>query len=209
MQHCCIKILPLFYQKKFIPKKSKIMQKSKLVFIGIVLLTILFSACEKTPIIPNPEEVITTLRYSLSPSNGGTPVVLTFQDLDGDGGNAPTVTSGVLDANQTYTGTLVLLNETVTPADSISVEVAEEDTEHQFFFESTVNGLTVQYNDMDSAGNPLGLSSTLTTTSVGAGTLKITLRHEPNKTASGVSGGDISNAGGETDIEVSFNIDVQ
>lgn len=185
------------------------MQKNTILFIGLLFFTILFSACEKTPVVPNDEEVITTLHYNLSPVGGGTSVLLTFQDLDGDGGNAPTVNSGVLESNKTYTGTLVLLNETVNPVDSISTEVAEEDLDHQFFFESTVGGLTVQYSDMDSAGNPLGLSSTLTTTSVGSGILKITLRHEPSKSATGVSTGDISNAGGETDIEVSFNIDVQ
>jgi hypothetical protein len=185
------------------------MQKNTILVIGILIFTILFSACKKTPVVPNTEEVITTLHYSLSPNGGGTPVLLTFQDLDGDGGNAPTITNGTLEANKTYTGTLVLLNETVSPSDSISVEVAEEDADHQFFFESTVGGLTVQYNDMDGNNNPLGLESTLTTTTVGTGTLKITLRHEPNKSATGVSAGDISNAGGETDIEVSFNIDVQ
>lgn len=185
------------------------MQKNNILFIGLVLFTILFSSCEKTPIIPNDEEVITTLRYSLSPSNGGTPVVLTFQDLDGDGGNAPTITDGALEANQTYTGTLTLLNEAADPAEDISIEVKEENLDHQFFFESTVGGLTVQYNDTDDDGNPLGLSSTLTTTAAGAGVLTITLRHEPNKLASGVNNGDISNAGGETDIEVNFNIDVQ
>jgi len=185
------------------------MQKNNILFIGLLLFTILFSSCDKTPIIPNEEEVITTLRYSLSPSNGGTDVVLTFQDLDGDGGNAPTITDGVLEANQTYTGTLVLLNETIDPAEDISIEVEEESLEHQFFFESSLNSVTVQYNDSDSDGNPLGLSSTLTTTSTGTGTLKITLRHEPNKSGTDVSDGDINNAGGETDIEVSFNIDVQ
>jgi hypothetical protein len=39
--------------------------------------------------------------------------------------------------------------------------------------------------------------------------LKITLRHEPNKKASGVVGGSITNAGGETDIEVSFDVEVK
>jgi hypothetical protein len=185
------------------------MQKNTILFIGLLIFTILFSACEKTPIIPNEEEVITTLHYNLSPIGGGTPVLLTFQDLDGDGGNAPTITSGTLELNKTYTGTIVLLNETINPVDSISLEVAEEDADHQFFFESTVGGLSVQYTDMDDDGNPLGLSNTLTTTTAGSGTLKITLRHEPNKFSTGVSAGDISNAGGETDIEVSFNIDVQ
>ncbi len=185
------------------------MQKNTILFIGLLIFTILFSACEKTPVVPNDEEVITTLQYSLSPVGGGTPVLLSFQDLDGDGGNAPVITNGTLEINKTYTGTIVLLNETVNPVDSISTEVAEEDADHQLFFESTVSGLSVQYTDMDGDGNPLGLSSTLTTTTAGAGTLKITLRHEPNKSATGVNTGDISNAGGETDIEVSFDIDVQ
>ena len=185
------------------------MKKSTLIFIGAAFFMILFSACEKTPIIPNEEEVITTLHYELTPNGGGATVLLTFQDLDGDGGNAPTITNGTLAANETYTGNLVLLNETTTTVDSISNEVLEEGTEHQFFFESTVNGLSVQYNDTDNNNNPLGLSSLLTTTTAGAGTLKITLRHEPNKQDTGVIGGDISNAGGETDIEVTFNIDVQ
>ncbi|MFT7376933.1 MAG: hypothetical protein ACI88Z_000758, partial [Sphingobacteriales bacterium] len=56
---------------------------------------------------------------------------------------------------------------------------------------------------------PLGLQTTITTTDVGNGTLTVILRHEPNKSASGVANGDISNAGGETDIEVTFNITVQ
>jgi hypothetical protein len=184
------------------------MQKSTILFTVLVFFTILFSACEKTPIIPNDEEVITTLSYTLSPIGGGTPVVLTFQDLDGDGGNPPTITEGVLDINTSYTGTLVFLNETVDPVDSISTEVAAENTTHQLFFESTSSGLTVQYNDTDDNGNPLGLSSILTTTLESSLILKITLRHEPNKLATGVSSGDISNAGGETDIEASFYINV-
>jgi len=185
------------------------MKNYKLMVLGVVSVAILFSACEKTPVIPNEEEVITTLRYSLTPNGGGTTVVLTFQDLDGDGGNAPVVTGGTLEANKTYTGDIILLNETESPADSISNEVLEEDLEHQLFFESSVSGLSVQYNDTDSAGKPLGLSTVLTTSTVGAGTLKITLRHEPNKSATGVATGDITNAGGETDIEVTFNVDVQ
>ena len=130
--------------------------------------------------------------------------------MDGDGGNAPVIINGVLDTSETYTGKIVLLNELETPADSISNEVMEEDLDHQFFFSSTVAGLTVQYSDMDSAGNPIGIASTLTTpTTPTNGTLSITLRHEPNKTATGVANGDISNAGGETDIEVTFDINVQ
>ena len=34
------------------------------------------------------------------------------------------------------------------------------------------------------------------------------LKHEPNKSAAGVAGGDVTNAGGETDAEMEFPITV-
>ena len=85
----------------------------------------------------------------------------------------------------------------------------EEDLEHQVFFSTSVSGMTISYNDMDDDGNPLGLSSIVNTSTADNGTLTIILRHEPAKDADGVSDGDITNAGGETDIEVTFNIDVE
>jgi len=136
-------------------------------------------------------------------------VTLSFEDLDGDGGAAPTITAGTLAANTTYTGTIVLLNESASPVDNITEEVEEEGVDHQFFFQSTVAGISVSYNDRDDNGNPIGLSNTLTTGDAASGAMTITLRHEPDKMATGVSGGDISNAGGETDIEVTFTIAVQ
>ena len=103
-----------------------------------------------------------------------------------------------------------LLNETESPAENVTTEIQEEALDHQFFFQSSISNLNIAYNDVDANGNPIGLSSTLSTDSVAAsGTITITLRHEPNKSANGVSGGDITNAGGETDIEVVFPIDVQ
>lgn len=168
----------------------------------------LFSSCgDDDPVIEDPEEVITTLNYTLS--SGGSTVVLSFLDLDGDGGNDPTITGGTLSANATYTGTMELLNESESPAEDVTEEIAEEDEEHQFFFQSSVSGLSVGYGDQDEDGNPIGLTSTITTGAAGSGTLTVTLRHEPNKSGDGVAGGDISNAGGETDIEVTFPIEVR
>ncbi len=186
------------------------MTKSKLLIVGLFILSIGFTSCKKKdPVIPNEQEVITTLKYTLTPNGGGDAVVLSFKDLDGDGGNAPIITGGTLEANKTYTGALVLLNEQESPADNITAEIQEENDMHQFFFQTNIAGLTVVYNDQDANGHPVGLKSTLTTTGAGNGTLKVTLRHEPNKSASGVPEGDITNAGGETDIEVTFNITVQ
>lgn len=185
------------------------MQKNILTMMVLLIGTFYFSSCVNDPQIPNEEEVITTLKYTLTPTNSGTPVVLTFQDLDGDGGTAPTISSGTLDSNTTYTGSLELLNEIEQPAEDITSEIQNEAEEHQFFFQSTVDGLTIAYDDQDTNNQPIGLASTVTTTNTGTGTLTIILRHEPNKTAQGVAQGDITEAGGETDIEVTFEVNVQ
>ena len=94
-------------------------------------------------------------------------------------------------------------------AGDITAEILEEDEDHQFFFKTNIAGLTVAYSDQDEDGNPVGLQSTATTTGTGNGTVTVILRHEPNKSATGVVNGDITNAGGETDIEVTFNVTVQ
>ncbi len=182
--------------------------------VMILLTAIFFASCsdddDSNPVIPNEEELITTLTYTLTPVGGGTVVELSFQDLDGDGGNNPVITGGTLTANTTYNASIVLLNETENPAENITEEVRREDEEHQFFFAvSDGLNLTVDYSDADENGNPLGLATTITTGDASTGNLTVTLRHEPDKSANGVSNGDITNAGGETDIEVQFNVTIQ
>lgn len=184
----------------------------KQVFLFSLLTFLLFAvtSCEKDdPEIENEEEVITTLIYTLTPQGGGTPVVFRFQDLDGDGGEAPILSNDTLVANSNYTGSLQLLNEQESPVENITEEVQEEGDEHQFFFESDLNNLTISYEDQDVNGNPVGLSTSIVTGDAESGTITITLRHEPNKSAAGVSNGDIANAGGETDIQVTFDVEVQ
>ena len=181
-----------------------------LTLIFVSLLSIMSCSDDpEDPIIENEEEVITTLTYTLTPSEGGSAVVLSYQDLDGDGANEPTITNGTLSAETTYSGSLTLLNETESPAESVTEEIEEEDADHQFFFVTTVSGLSVAYADTDDDGNPVGLASTLTTGSAGSGNLTVTLKHEPDKSASGVSDGVITNAGGETDISVTWTITVE
>jgi len=169
------------------------MKKVNLLF-SLLAISLLMASCEKEePEIPNEEELITTLNYTLTPD-----------------GTASVVTpGGELVANTTYTGAMELLNESESPVESITDEIREEDDEHQFFFQSTVDGLSVAYNDMDDDGNPLGLATTLTTGAAGSGSLTVILRHEPVKSADGVAEGDITNADGETDIEVVFPIEVK
>lgn len=181
----------------------------KIAFLLVASGVVLFNACKDDPTPPNEEELITTLTYTLTPAGGGTPVVLSFKDLDGDGGNAPVITGGTLTAGVTYNGELNLLNESESPSESITEEIEEEDEAHQFFFAATGITLTVTYDDADADGNPVGLKSKVVAGGAGSGTLKITLRHEPNKAGSGVKEGNIANAGGETDIEVDFPVTIQ
>jgi len=150
------------------------------------------------------EEVITTLNYTLT--NGDDVITLTFADLDGDGGEDGTTTvSGPLTAGTVYTGSIELLNETEDPAEDITEEIEEEAKEHEFFYSTTVSDISITKDDTDVDGNPLGLETTLTTVDAGSGSLTIILKHEPTKPNDGTS----ADAGGSTDIEVTFAIEVE
>ena len=183
------------------------MKKYILVFSTVIAMT-LTSCSNDDPEIINEEELITTLEVTLIPQGGGTTVTLVSRDLDGDGLNPQISISGPLQANTTYTGTTKVLNETDNPAENITLEVEEEGDEHQFFYTFSNSIATVTYTDQDKNGRPIGITFNLTTTSAGIGNLTVTLRHEPNKTAAGVVGGNITNAGGETDVEATFNLTV-
>jgi hypothetical protein len=172
-----------------------------------------FTSCKKDdPETPDhgddhEEELITTLIYTLTSANDT--AVFTFRDVDGDGGNPPEITEDSLLANTMYTGSVTLLNESETPAEDITEEIEEEAEEHQFFYQLSGTNVTIAYDDVDADGNPVGLLTTVQADSSGHNNLTVTLRHEPNKDAAGVSDGDITNAGGETDIEVMFHFHVK
>lgn len=178
-----------------------------------VIFTIVALSCKKkddpkpsNPHNTNEEELITTLKLILT--EDGTSNVSTFQfvDLDGAGGNAPTVDQIVLEAGKTYHGRIILLDQTKSPEDSISNEVGEEADAHQFFYTVSSANLTVSYTDFDTHGVPLGLYPDLVTGTAGTGTLKITLKHQPDqKPTSGTGDSSI----GETDVEVTFDVTIQ
>ncbi|HRD52124.1 MAG TPA: type 1 periplasmic binding fold superfamily protein [Flavobacteriales bacterium] len=153
----------------------------------------------------NEEELITTVKALFMHATTGDTVEFSWEDLDGDGGNAPVITGGTVQMGAAYAMRLLLLNESVTPSDTISNEVAQEAEAHQFFFSTTGGSLGWEgYLDADANGLPIGLLTQWSTGVPGTGNITIILRHEPSKSAAGVSAGDITNAGGETDIEVTI-----
>jgi hypothetical protein len=183
------------------------MKNLKLIAL-FVLPTLFSTSCSNDDAPVNEEEVITTVTTTLS--GGGQIITLTSRDLDGDGPNAPVVTvSGNLVAGRSYSGSTTFLNELENPAEDITREVEEEGADHQVFYQLPSSIGTVTYTDTDTNGRPIGLRFTLVAgTSGSTGTLTVTLRHLPNKTASGVSSGNITNAGGNTDAAVTFSLAV-
>ncbi|MFN8237123.1 MAG: hypothetical protein U0T77_03045 [Chitinophagales bacterium] len=180
----------------------------------ILLFIILFwgvSGCRKEPRTPAPEqELITTLRITFTDTTAPyTSYSFSFTDIDGEGGEPPVQDSILLPKNRTYNATLLLLDERDFPADTVTNEIIELGEEHQFFFMSSPAELlnSISYLDADKNGFPIGnafrcaTSNTLTN-----GSFRITLRHEPAKNAAGVASGDITNADGESDIEVEFPV---
>lgn len=150
----------------------------------------------------NEEELITTLRVTTIESGSGTTSTFTFRDPDGPGGAAPTLfDSIILNAGRNYSVTLQFLNESVSPADDITLEVEAEADDHQVYCTSTGASITTLNQNLDGIGLPLGTECTWNTGATGTGTIKITLKHKPGTKSAGDT---VSK--GETDVEVEFPV---
>ncbi len=182
--------------------------KNNLFKVAFLATAAVFISCEDDdPQAVNEEEVITTVEYKLvNSADPNDEVTFTSTDNDGEGPNAPVLNvSGPLTAGATYTGTVEFLNELETPVEDITEEVLEEADEHEVFYVVNTADVSIAKTDTDDDGNPLGLDTTVTVGTAGAGTLTVVLRHEPNKP----NDGSLTDAGGETDVEVTFSVTVQ
>lgn len=175
------------------------------VSIVFILLATAVISCSSDSITnppnPNEAELITTLIVNLTDSVTGASSSFEFDDPDGEGGNAPiTIDTIRMDNGRVYFCDIVLLNKSVTPADTISNEVEEEGDEHQFFF--TVLGLNtiIEYDDADVNGNPIGLKTIWRSGTTAAGAINIVLKHQPGTKAPAPGDPNV----GETDVAVDF-----
>lgn len=187
----------------------------------------LVTACDDEGHSHNEGEVITSVVLTFTPAGGGATITATFNDPDGDGGAAPTVDPISLARGVTYNTAVRFENRLETPAEDITLEVADESDEHQVFFTGTaVSGpasaqagaaLTHAYADTDVNGLPIGLASTFVAANAGSGTLVVTLRHLPPvnatavktaTTATTVRDSGFSAIGGENDANVTFQVTV-
>jgi len=195
-------------------KNIKNLQLKSTLFI-LVLVTAI--ACKKDngnvakPVNPNETELITTVKLIIAPtSNPLAKIYVSYRDLDGDGGNAPTIDTIRLDANTEYNVQVLVLDETKNPIDTTSKKIEQEKNIHQFFYSKigTYN-LTVTYLDFDDHNVPVGLNVTFNTTtgfSEKTNKLKVVLKHQPGLKPTTGSGDESL---GETDLEVYFPILIQ
>lgn len=191
---------------------NSLMNKFSALLLATLLLTTACNRGEEDPDGDNDGEVITTIVLKFTEAGTNNTLEFTWEDLDGPGGNAPVIDPIVLANDKTYNLSIELFDKTdPNDIEDITEEIEEEDDEHQFFFQGTAVGnlIRIQYADEDGDGNPVGLKNTVTTISTGSGTFIITLRHELNKNAAGVKDGNIANAGGDTDVEATFQLTVQ
>ncbi|MFM7176059.1 MAG: hypothetical protein ACKO0X_01400 [Bacteroidota bacterium] len=186
-------------------------QFKSLKLISIALMSIaLTSGCKKDDASPqnppdgNESELITTVKISFVDSAGIEPIKqFVFSDLDGDGGNPPSVFDTIrISSQRTYNVSILLLDESKSPADTISNEVLAEGDDHMFFFFHAGANIASSYEDLDVNGIGIGLQSKWVTGSLSSGTSRIVLKHQP-----GIKDGTF--APGETDVDIQFQSRVE
>lgn len=183
---------------------------------------VLTTACDDDddPKKEDTPELITQAKLTFTPVGGGSTVVVTATDPDGEGVQDISVDGPIsLDADKSYELSIALINGLADPSDAeynITAEVEEESDEHMFFFSWTNNVFAdpsgngnvdnrddaVNYNDEDANGLPLGLSTSWTTAAATAsGTFRVMLKHQPDlKNATSTS------STGESDLDIEFDI---
>ena len=185
--------------------------RTRYLYLALAFAATLAACDDDDPMLveENEEELITRTTVVLT---AGTDVVtFSLVDPDGDGGVDAVTTGGSLAAGTTYSYVATFLNETEDPAEDITEEVNAEDEEHQIFISFDGIDAAVTEQDEDDNGRPLGVTGRIRVAddASGSGTMNFTLVHEPNKEADGVADGDITNAGGETDVAAVFPVTIR
>lgn len=191
---------------------------------GALLFVSMFSACsDDDPEKEDVPELITKATLTFTPVGGGTAIVATATDPDGEGIQDLVIDGPInLATGTTYTLNIELINGLAAVGSDeydITAEVQGESDEHMFFFGWTNNVFSnpagngnidaradaVNYNDEDDNGQPLGLSTRWTTAeAAGSGTFQVILKHQPNLKST-----TSSSTTGETDLNLTFTITVE
>lgn len=147
------------------------------------------------------EELITTLLLRFDDSTSID--TFAFNDLDGLGGNAPSIDTIHLHANTIYNMKVYLWNNMDNPPVNITDEIEAEKDEHQFFYIiSSYLKMEGTYRDVDDNNLPVGLDNTIETFAPSTGEFTVVLKHQAEN-----KNGDYYN--GETDLEAKFYVIIE
>ncbi|HYG01450.1 MAG TPA: hypothetical protein VD927_03345 [Chryseosolibacter sp.] len=199
---------------------TKSLLSKSFLYVSTFTIALAFSGCDDDePMREDTPEMVTQI--ALTFSSAGEPLAFTATDPDGDGPEDIQIDAPILlQANTTYTLNIALINGLASPGEpgyDLTAEVEEEADEHIFFF-GWEGGLfaspsgdgnldnrddSVNYEDEDSSGLPLGLTTTWLTGNGGTGAFRLVLKHQPGlKTSSSGS------TTGETDVDITFQVTV-
>lgn len=184
--------------------------KNTILFILLLfVVTFFISGCENAHDHDHthPQEVITTVKINLiNVADSSDITIATWKDVDGDGGNPPVIDTLIVNSGKTYNGTLILLNESKTPAEDITAEIERLKNEHQFFYTplgGISNRISVIVKDFDTNNPPLPVGLKLdfqvSSGNNANGNLRILLSHYDKVPKS-------SNPGPETDIDIQIPV---
>lgn len=190
-----------------------------LILPSIFAVSLLIAGCSEDPEPENIPELITKATLTFSPT-GGTPVVVSASDPDGEGPQDLQIDGPIdLIKGTTYVLTIELINGLYNPGEEgydITEEVREEGDEHQFFFSwsdgsfSSPTGTgnigtsgSVNYSDEDDGGLPIGLTTSWTTaaTTTSGKSFRVVLKHQPDIKSTTSTSND-----GESDLDITFSL---
>jgi len=206
-------------------KIEKKMKTNAIKLLAVVLafasLPFLTGCKDDDPVKEDVPELITKATLTFTPTLG-MPIVVSAIDPDGEGIQNIEADGPInLQANKSYTLTITLINELAEPSEpeyNVTEEVEEEADEHMFFFSWTNNTFIdpsgngnidnraddVNYEDEDGNALPLGLETFWTTAAIASGNFRVVLKHQP-----GLKSATADSNTGETDLDITFTLDVQ
>ncbi|MEW7289649.1 type 1 periplasmic binding fold superfamily protein [Aquimarina sp. 2304DJ70-9] len=180
------------------------MKKGILKLLSIIFVVSMLTSCsddDDNPIVINEEETITTVKLSVTESG-----TTTVQEYEWTESSQDDVT---LKANTSYNIKIQFLDESnPNDVEDITEEVIAEKDEHFVFYQTTVSGLTFDNasdDTIDTNNIAINISTDWSAGDAATGVIKTFLIHEPTSK----TGNTRDDFGGETDIEVDFNVTVQ
>lgn len=178
----------------------------RVTIVGFTFIALLVGCKEKAPpVTPTEEEVITTVTITLTEVGTSAVTEFMWEDIDGDGSNPPNrIDTFRIKKGAEYTGAIRIENRAITPAEDYTEEIRRLGTQHQFFFATADELVTILPTDLDANGHVVGLAFSVLGKQYGTSVVQVELSHfDDPGSKNGTRPSD------ETDISVKFPLVVQ